>query len=71
MFVKGLLTLFLGVVVVGALGLWGGDLPGTQVTAADVLGSETTLALQVLADVFVAVGRAAVDALAGLLDALS
>ena len=72
MFRKGLFLLLIAVLAFGALSFVDGvDSPGVQITAARVIGSEASLAVEVLADVFVALGRAAFDALGDWLQSLT
>jgi hypothetical protein len=64
MFRKSFVLVLLAVVTLGALGYMGGvGSPVTRVTAEQVIGPEASMAVGVLADVFVALGRATLDAL--------
>ena len=64
MFRKALVLVLLASLALGALGYTGGlGSAVTRVTAEQVIGPEASMAVGVLADVFVALGRSTLDAL--------
>ena len=70
MFRRALVLVLLASLALGALGYTGGGSAVTRVTAEQVIGPEASMAVGVLADVFVALGRATLDALTLLFESI-